>query len=70
MLVNSPTDNCADGNCDEEGNAGTEGNTGTEGDASTGLIQCIQNPPAGYTENSYPLYSHGCSCKSHFAGKC
>jgi hypothetical protein len=64
MLVNSPTDNCADGNCGEEG-----GSAGTEGEASTGVGACIQNPPAGY-QGSTPLYSPGCSCNSHFSGKC
>jgi hypothetical protein len=68
MNANSPVDNCADGNC--EGEAGTEGGAGTEGEASTGILQCIQNPPAGYNSNSIPLYTPTCSCKSHFAGKC
>jgi hypothetical protein len=65
--------NCADGNCEEgeEGEAGTEGGAGTEGEASTGMLQCIQNPPAGYRpSDSLPLYTPTCSCKSHFAGKC
>jgi hypothetical protein len=65
--------NCADGNCEEgeEGEAGTEGGAGTEGEASTGLLQCIQSPPAGYRpSDSLPLYTPTCSCKSHFAGKC
>jgi hypothetical protein len=64
---------CPDGNCGEEGGegeAGAEGGAGTEGEASTGILQCIQNPPAGYGSNSIPLYTPNCSCKSHFAGKC
>jgi hypothetical protein len=68
VTANSPTDNCADGSCGEEGGEG--GSAGAEGEASTGLLQCIQNPPGGYGANSMPLYSPTCSCKSHFAGKC
>jgi hypothetical protein len=70
--VNKDT-SCPDGSCEEgegdgEGEAGT---AGTEGEASTGLIQCIQNPHAGYRpSDSMPLYKPSCSCKSHFAGKC
>jgi hypothetical protein len=63
MAINSPTDNCADGNCEEEG-----GSAGTQGEASTGVDQCLQNPPAGNV-NGTSLYSPGCSCKSHFIDK-
>jgi len=65
---------CPTGDCSEvpeEGEGGEAGTQGTSGDeASTGILQCIQNPPGGYGSNSLPLYSSGCSCKSHFAGKC
>jgi hypothetical protein len=69
--------NCADGSCEEgeEGEAGITGEAGAESttsdEASTGLLQCIQSPPAGYRpSDSLPLYTPTCSCKSHFAGKC
>jgi hypothetical protein len=69
--VNKDT-SCPDGSCEEgeEGESGAEGSAGAEGEASTGLLQCIQNPPGGYGSNSLPLYTPTCSCKSHFAGKC
>jgi len=70
--INNHTTDCPDGDCG--GEEGTEGDVGTQGtgdEASTGLLQCIQNPPAGYrSSDSIPLYTPSCSCKSHFAGKC
>jgi len=32
--------------------------------------QCIDNPPAGYSDAGTPLFSPGCSCNSHARGNC
>jgi hypothetical protein len=34
------------------------------------LEECLSNPPAGHNINGTPLWSTGCSCGSHWAGKC
>jgi len=35
------------------------------------LQDCIANPPGGYDASGVPLWSPpGCSCESHFEGRC
>jgi len=51
---------CPTGDCSET----SEGEAGIQN-----VNECITNPPAGY-QGSTPLYSPGCSCNSHFSGKC
>jgi hypothetical protein len=73
ITAGSVTNSCDKGDCGEEGEGGEGGeggSAGAEGDASTGLQQCIQNPPGGYGPNNLPLYTPTCSCKSHFSGNC
>jgi hypothetical protein len=58
------SDNCADGNCDDDG-AGATG----DGSTSFDLDSCLANPPAGIS-GSTPLWTPTCSCHSHSIGSC
>lgn len=47
------------------------GNTWPADSADTDLQDCIANPPGGYDASGVPLWSPpGCSCSSHFEGRC
>ena len=58
---------CTTGECGEEGEGGFINPTSAGGSAT--LDECIANP-VGFSNGGKPLYSEGCSCESHFEGKC
>ena len=35
-----------------------------------GLEDCLRDPPAGYNLSGTPLWTPGCSCGSHWGGRC
>ena len=48
-----------------------DGGTGELSTSSTDSVDaCYSHPPAGYNANGTPLYAPGCSCVSHYSGKC